>query len=685
MGSGGHSSRKKSSSSSSLKTKKKKKKRTEDRRKKRSRSNRDESKKRYSDDDTSPVSYSTSDDYYQTKKSGRRSLASRAAKGRKRRAERSHSRSESSEDTRKRSKSRKKSRDADVRKKRRAKKRRREPSVDSMSSQSHSCSTCRSSGGDSAEKVDRGGVGSEITKRDQKDLDIHSSKSRHRPRSCSCSYSDGDSERAKRETRVTCENQPKRLKSVVSVPVERELTRVKSSSDGDVVKDEIVHEDDDYPSCRSNDSNDAGDLKAAAVHTMSKELRDLKVKIGASDASITKLPKSSAQGGELGGKAPSNFSEGRVGDLMKEDEDKNYTNIAGSKGDDLEAILRQKALENLRKFRDRANIPPDKRGVRHGLVTQLSNQKSDSVLGSGSSICKSDDIEMIIVGGDDNGAAKHDTVHLPNRKRSVLQPSSEQVADIILPIKDDAGFATNKYSLGSLPPADPKPDNARPTGRAHFDLHPSSKRLITTDLLVKDNNAEGAVDNKYNKITSSLEKEPLRTIKSLKHGPGSATASMGGKLEDDQFIIHSSSKKPATTSPLDDNTSDPAQYQTSISTPRSNSGRIGSIKTLKQASASQESSYQTMFENPLKRTLQDDAKSTQSVFQDSNVAAEGTSPAETSTGNQSTNDDQKKGDDSAQFQQKTMSVMRGGELVQVSYKVYIPKKAPALARRQLKR
>ncbi|KAI3457431.1 hypothetical protein Pfo_014094 [Paulownia fortunei] len=41
--------------------------------------------------------------------------------------------------------------------------------------------------------------------------------------------------------------------------------------------------------------------------------------------------------------------------------------------------------------------------------------------------------------------------------------------------------------------------------------------------------------------------------------------------------------------------------------------------------------------------------------------------------------------DGSQFEQKTMSVMRGGEMVQVSYKVYIPKKAPALARRQLRR
>ncbi|KAL7129512.1 hypothetical protein ABFS83_13G071800 [Erythranthe nasuta] len=41
--------------------------------------------------------------------------------------------------------------------------------------------------------------------------------------------------------------------------------------------------------------------------------------------------------------------------------------------------------------------------------------------------------------------------------------------------------------------------------------------------------------------------------------------------------------------------------------------------------------------------------------------------------------------DGSQFKKKTMSVVRGGEVVQVSYKVYIPKKAPALARRQFKR
>ncbi|XP_068657431.1 suppressor protein SRP40-like [Aristolochia californica] len=39
----------------------------------------------------------------------------------------------------------------------------------------------------------------------------------------------------------------------------------------------------------------------------------------------------------------------------------------------------------------------------------------------------------------------------------------------------------------------------------------------------------------------------------------------------------------------------------------------------------------------------------------------------------------------SQLEQKMMSVMRGGELVQVSYKVFIPKKSPALGRRNLQR
>ncbi|KAL0545831.1 hypothetical protein IC582_015727 [Cucumis melo] len=55
------------------------------------------------------------------------------------------------------------------------------------------------------------------------------------------------------------------------------------------------------------------------------------------------------------------------------------------------------------------------------------------------------------------------------------------------------------------------------------------------------------------------------------------------------------------------------------------------------------------------------------------------------SGEDSLNMSNQESGESSQFEQKTMSVMRGGEMVQVNYKVYIPKRAPALTRRQLKR
>ncbi|KAF9611460.1 hypothetical protein IFM89_032430 [Coptis chinensis] len=67
------------------------------------------------------------------------------------------------------------------------------------------------------------------------------------------------------------------------------------------------------------------------------------------------------------------------------------------------------------------------------------------------------------------------------------------------------------------------------------------------------------------------------------------------------------------------------------------------------------------------------------------VASEVTSGLTPATGDQSLTEPGNAARGGSEFEQKTMSVMRGGEMVQVSYKVYIPKKTPALAKRQLKR
>ncbi|KNA07644.1 hypothetical protein SOVF_169800 [Spinacia oleracea] len=67
------------------------------------------------------------------------------------------------------------------------------------------------------------------------------------------------------------------------------------------------------------------------------------------------------------------------------------------------------------------------------------------------------------------------------------------------------------------------------------------------------------------------------------------------------------------------------------------------------------------------------------------VAVSEASSSAPSSGHESRNDNTNETDGDTQFEKKSMFVMRGGEMVQVSYKVYIPKKIPALARRQLKR
>lgn len=86
---------------------------------------------------------------------------------------------------------------------------------------------------------------------------------------------------------------------------------------------------------------------------------------------------------------------------------------------------------------------------------------------------------------------------------------------------------------------------------------------------------------------------------------------------------------------------------------------------------------------PKEAVIKDSPKSIESQSPDTERVAETTERPAVSRGESTT--EVIKEDEDSEFEQKTMTVMRGGELVQVSYKVKIPKKAPALARRQFKR
>lgn len=629
MGSGKHSSKKRSSPSSSALKARKKKKRSKDRRKKRSRRVQDKSKRHYSDDDSTSISsapHSISDDDHHTKRRGR-SLATRDTKAHKRRAERSPSSSESSEDTRRRRKSkRRKDTDSKRKSKRHDKKRRREPSVDSVSSPSRSCSTC---GSRDAVRNIKTKVRPDKPKRDE-DMGRERSKNNYRSRSFSLSsHIDSEIERAESEKRETFENQPKRLKSVVTVAVERYR-----DEDRDEIKDEIVYENDDYPSCRSNDSNDGAGAKDAAVHSKSDRLiniEDAREEKGASDDSTS--PGSGLPGVGLGDEAPSSFRGGDTSDLSKENMDETRTsNDAGPKVDDLEAILRQKALENLKKFRDRAKIHRDEKGNLDGKAKELPSLNKDSVLDRPDK--KTDTAFATSVSLSEN-------VGSMTMEKNFDVSTHKTDADLDASANKGAGFGVVKLHSSQIPSRkvsthEPLPDNTRPSSRKNFD-----------------------------------ERRPNR-------------------------IIHLSSKRAATTNLSEGNTiHDNAKDQRNLLTPTSNQEPSEPNRTLKEAS---DSSHQRV-PNSFNRALSDAAKSTHSASQGSKlVVAEGSSSAEAPGENQSgavqtanneqkqtAKDDQKEGDGSSQFQQKTMSVMRGGELVQVNYKVYIPKNAPALARRKLKR
>ncbi|KAJ6417151.1 hypothetical protein OIU84_002953 [Salix udensis] len=112
---------------------------------------------------------------------------------------------------------------------------------------------------------------------------------------------------------------------------------------------------------------------------------------------------------------------------------------------------------------------------------------------------------------------------------------------------------------------------------------------------------------------------------------------------------------------------------------------LGRSATLKETPASREANQAKMSIGislaPPTGTGNDDKANNSSVSD----PAEPSSCLRSAAGDSNLNESQDGGKEGAQLEQKTMSVMRGGELVQVKYKVYIPKKTPALARRQLKR
>ncbi|KAH6767949.1 hypothetical protein C2S51_013285 [Perilla frutescens var. frutescens] len=428
----------------------------------------------------------------------------------------------------------------------------------SSGSDSESCSTCQS--GSSSSRAD--------VKRQRKKLVYGKEKERlrgrgtdkdkkkHKDRSPSCTsigrggdpvFSVGNSA----EEFFPVDNS-RRLRSVITV-VNRPYDEEDDIWEKDPHKEEIVYDQNDYPSPKSLDSNEGG----------SKMESDNKFNVAFSD----KIHVENIVGQDMCelGKSRNEVDHSNVGDRQsegncseKEKEIGMSVPVAALGGDVLESILRQKALENLRKFQERPRKSPRSNMVKvNNDVAKLSGGTVD--------IVQNKSIEQ----GSSDAQEIGEVVKLPDSEYVKKKPG---VADLSITQSEIA-------EVVELPDSE------------NVEMKPGTATLSTTH----SHNGAALLECSEEDISAYSRAVVAKAVSGSSTSPGAE----GTKVCSSSNVELTSSVKPTSG----------AQ-----SSEKRNEARDGS-----------------------------------------------------------------------QFEQKTMSVMRGGEVVQVSYKVYIPKKAPGLARRQLKR
>lgn len=519
-----------------------------------------------------------------------RSRTRRDAKGSKKRArKRSYSRDSSEDSRRPRLKKRKASKkDNDYESKKRNSSRekpRRNARTSSVSSESWSCSTRQGgdiSGDEIESKRHRGRP--EKRKREETDrnkVENRTGRSMYRSRSRSLRSQISESD-CQSEEKVTGESNGRRLRSVIAVTEEDNQGRW---LDEDGHKEEITYDHDDYPSCRSNDSNDGGSRRELDTHLHVASEERMRVESAneeealVSNARIMDLPKICNILHKDGGRQEEGFYSSHDGTRVTDhvNENKVSGEISSLKDDDLETILRKKALENLKRFRGKdpriavTGNPEDKKQP-YTVKAELVQIESPKVDGA----------EIIGV----TQLEEETNVPLRGSICSSINPEKE-------PDKKNDG---NEVASAKQDVACSTPPQEAVAGK-------SKKKVTTTDVVDKPN---------------------LATPESL--------------------------KRPLASQ-------EPPQERLLVTESRVDNGACGTAQTVTQSSNS----------------------NGQDISNGSGSAA-----PEPSRENRS-DKQQDEAKDGSQFEQKTMSVMRGSEMVQVSYKVYIPKKTPALARRQLRR
>lgn len=575
MGKSSSSSRKKRSRNRSKSRTMKKTKRSKSERIKSKKHRRRHDSVSYSDDSDSrslaSVSLSGSENEYVSRKSRSRSRTRKDVKGSKKRGRKRSLSSDSSLSSPVRKSKRSKSSRRDdkrgtKRRDRSRKKSRRDVSVSSASGESKSGSES-----DEGEFVKRRGKSERKEKRGGKSekVEIRSRKSRDRSRSSSRSRYSEFSEYESEEEIAVEQNTSRRLKSVAIV-VKRE-SEERELEDGEH-KEEIISDHNDYPSSKSNDSNDGVIVREVSQHLDHDQ---------GENTDVSNFRTSSVSG--KNGISSSDL----VG--KNDDEEKGKSEASGSAGslgvEDLETILRQRALENLKKFRggSQTNVktPAIQKGMNDSTVNISSKEENKSV----------------------------QLVSLRKDAANVILASEGSKQHRLPATRNDSGWGRDGKDPEGSDGGD-KGDDVASLGNNNASA-PIPKEKVNVGISSKSSNPR------------EISQESLNTRANVKQGTLS---------KETVLMTRNKGKESAA---------EPAQ---SIEPQSDNK-----IKSLHDSTQDQPSSP-------------------------------GSIAADVGSGNS-----QDATKDGSEFEQRTMTVMRGGELVQVSYKVKIPKRTPALARRQLKR
>lgn len=476
-------------------------------------------------------------------------------------------------------------------KKKKKKKPRRDDSITSLSSRSSSCSTCQGHGISSDEvevKRQHGKRGRERSL--EEEVESPNKRSRYDGlRSPLCSqFSESGSYWSKEK--VSVENNSRRLRSVITVverdSEDRELNR-------DEHEEEIIFVHDDYPSCRSNDSVDVGSKRGDGDHILHVDL-DKKTWLENEEGDDTAV----SDFRQFDGSNPSSEEFGTTNPVIEKTTDVSGA-IGSEHGDDLESVLRQRALENLRRFRG---------GLQSSgktCVNQMDKNDGDEKAKQ-SSTTKAESVQIGFTEQDDNRVVVNSSKE--DRAEVVASTEPQSVNGVRIPVVRKGAACSSQIDENKI------------------DRNPGGNEAVSAKQIIACSTHQTAIaGNSKQKVNAG-------------------TSAVKPKLA-----------TPALTRQLSQTHS-----------------------TLKQAPECKESQAKLVIEKTLDETASVTAPA---VTQNSNNDGEDTNNACNSAAFESSSPKSTPGDtksdklqdeskEGSQFQQKTMSVMRGGEMVQVGDLAY---------------